>query len=408
MSTPTFDRRGFLAAAGAMTVSGCFDAATAESRVSRAEPVEGGWLTYRGGSTHNGRYSDGAVIEDPAVSWMADFSENQVAEPVVQNNKVFTSGWATASAHDAQTGESVWNTETETVVKWRENRMQTISDGQLVRNTFYDLFSYDADDGSLGWRTHDRAVEHDGPMGLMAPSDGAVYYGDSKGNLTAVDTADGSINWTLEKDVSAINVAPAVIGDRVYAHVSGLKNGGQDGDYAPRLIAVSTDGELQWEQPVQRSSGWQTIVATESNIAVSQEGGTLALYDASNGETVWSVTPGDSWPTAAPVIANDTVYVAANERDGGNVHAYAIEDGSERWQTDSHNSAHLGSDTSPTVGSELLYQTGADGVLRAFDTATGERRWNYAGDEFQTAPVLVDGMLYVVGQQSLYALTDSS
>ena len=95
----------------------------------------------------------------------------------------------------------------------------------------------------------------------------------------------------------------------------------------------------------------------------------------------------------APVVADDTVYVADA---GGRLSAFGALDGTRRWtHSPLGGKALVGP---PVVHAGTIYLGGGDGLL-ALAAATGEARWSYAtGVPVTAAPAVADGRVFLLAE----------
>jgi outer membrane protein assembly factor BamB len=114
-------------------------------------------------------------------------------------------------------------------------------------------------------------------------------------------------------------------------------------------------------------------------------GDSLRAFDAATGELRWEVD--DLASPTAPIVTDDTVYFA-----GRDLTAVDRTDGTVVWRDERQ--SDILAKSSPTLADGTLYVPGSvdDPTVRAFDAATGERRWELALDgEFGPWPPAVAG-----------------
>jgi outer membrane protein assembly factor BamB len=158
-----------------------------------------------------------------------------------------------------------------------------------------------------------------------------------------------------------------------------------------------------------------TIPAAEVNTSWAQPGGNerkamghLALGTALG--RAWSVSiAGGSKKVrlaAAPVVANDTVYVMDT---AATVHAFAASTGAERWKTSlgvkgDGNDSVFGGGVSFDGGH--LFATNGVGDVAALDAGTGSVLWKVRpSGPIRGAPTVANGQIYVITQDNqIYAL----
>lgn len=99
----------------------------------------------------------------------------------------------------------------------------------------------------------------------------------------------------------------------------------------------------------------------------------LQAYDAADMSHQWTFDPpGETGGVSAPVVHNETVYIAGN-LDDPTLYAVDVTDGSERWQFTPGNEY----DTPPAIVDGHVYAADQQGVLYKLDATTGEERWRH-------------------------------
>lgn len=175
---------------------------------------------------------DGTVsaldAETGKVRWEfeSEFSQWQLQDEDQSNRKGFKGGIAVESgrvyapclngvlyALDANTGEEVWRFET----KWRIEDAAAVGNGRVHVANADDLFTLNADDGSIEWEIkRDRALT---VQGAPALANGIVYQ--MAGNalvdidIRAFDAATGERQW-MQPIPYPSDADPCVVNGRVY------------------------------------------------------------------------------------------------------------------------------------------------------------------------------------------------
>lgn len=217
-------------------------------------------------------------------------------------------------------------------------------------------------------------------------ADETVYIGSDDGNIYALDTADGSEQWSFQTGQALVS-APAVANDMVYI-------GGQNGTvYA--LDAES--GSVEWT--VQTGySVWSSPTVTEGSVYIGSQDNSMYAYDASDGSEQWAVDTGNRI-TVKPAVADGTVYIA-NWDDI--LFAFDATDGDEEWRV--RNSEGY---TSPVVDDGTVYVGSGDGMLYALNTTGGAEKWSFqmGQGELVSRPTVAGDTVYVGGHDdTVYAI----
>lgn len=253
-------------------------------------------------------------------------------------------------------------------------------------NTGYKADTTGPTDPSLAWRYATCARLAESPPVV---ADGSVYIGGD--SLRAFDASTGEVEWRVQEIESP--TAPAVAEDTVYF-------AGRD------LVAVDrVDGTVAW-----RNERESDILAHDSPtladgtlyVPGAVDDPTLRAFDAATGERRWSLALEGEFGPGPPAVAGDRVYVT----DDGNRLVAVGTDGSD---------AHIlgggqndpGIFSPPAVADGTVYVGGLEGRVRAFDAATGERRWSrrLSRSGIPGPPVVADDRLYAVEAGAVHALT---
>jgi outer membrane protein assembly factor BamB len=180
-------------------------------------------------------------------------------------------------------------------------------------------------------------------------------------------------------------------------------------DVEGNVTAVSTaDGSVDWTKPtggridVPLAASRELVVAVSRNVDAREL--LVSGLKLSDGSAAWPALASRQTSTAAsaPAIAGDLIVVGLPDRF---VHAISTSDGTERWQA-------LGLSvyspvTSPAASDDTIYAADLGGGLYALNAADGTRRWDHQLNDLvlRSAPVrsgadvllgLQDGRLVVV------------
>ena len=264
------------------------------------------------------------------------------------------------------------------------------------------LFAVDATSGQPAWR-------QTAPLQWTDPvvADGTVYAANRNG-ASAIDATSGETVWSTE-DVGGL--------------AKGLGSGSVDRLGSTLVLGDGTaldtaDGSVKWSVDARvvgtPTAGTDRVYYTRTDtIAGDDSAVTVESRSPTDGSLVWSYDAGDRtrWDDAV-TVADDTVFLVDSNAEGSAVVALDAETGSVAWRTPTR--AVLRG--TPTATDETVYVGGwyvpeaaaapGQAVVYAFDAATGERRWTYQleGNGLETppanppaanTPVVADGWLYV-------------
>jgi len=302
-----------------------------------------------------------------------------------------------------------------------------------LTNSYGDVYALHASTGAVRWarplNTSDVLV---GNSRLYADSyDGYMY---------ALDAGTGQIDWThrigSRGNVGAVtglvSLYPSVSGDIVYIAAS-------DG-YTYALNAAT--GHLQWRHQTTGYSS-QSPVVYRGIVYVGSPDAYVYALDAKSGRFRWRFGEGGQAYTGLLVVAQNMVFAE------GAAHLYALDPRSGKVRgiyppalPSSNGIVYTGTATGSlqardilrsrilwtyqaknvqwlpaTIAGNTLYigannlgsccagSSAASGAAVALDAATGKSIWIYTAPEpISTAPVITDGIVYVLGQWNLYAL----
>jgi polyvinyl alcohol dehydrogenase (cytochrome) len=165
--------------------------------------------------------------------------------------------------------------------------------------------------------------------GIDGTSGYAVYFGDSRANVYAVDASTGQLIWTRKVDdhrAAAITGAPTVHAGKVYVGVQGLNEEGQGGN--AKYECCTFRGSLSALDANTGQVLWKTFTIDEPKPRVKNK----------NGVQQWGPAGGGIW--AAPTIdpKRNMVYVATgnNYADPSQpttdaVIAFDMNSGTRKW-----------------------------------------------------------------------------
>jgi glucose dehydrogenase len=283
-------------------------------------------------------------------------------------------------ALDAGTGETLWSFDTTTGNLWGNPRVN--SGGGLWYPPSFDEAGnlYFGVGNAAPW-----AGTPDYPNGGSRP--GANDYASS---IVSLDPATGAVRWYRNAD-------PHGLFDHDFQNTPVLVNISIDD--VPQTLAIGS-GKTGTVLALKQNNGdivWQTEVGLHQNDD---------LAELPPGEEV-DVAPG-AWggvvsPIAyagglvfVPVVNHPTRYTSTGYDQGsmfdfarasGELVAIDAANGGIRWSVALSSPAYAGA----TVVNDVVFTAGPDGVLRAFETATGRALWTYQAAAGINAPPAIAG-----------------
>ena len=161
-----------------------------------------------------------------------------------------------------------------------------------------------------------------------------------------------------------------------------------------RLIAINaagevfvfnaTDGELlqRWYLPVPITTG---VAAIDNLFFVAGEDATLYAYSGTDQQLQWSFLLANV-PYGAPVAQNNFVYIKNLD---GNLYALKADTGHLVWNQHGYGAGISEQRASQVaLGQQLVVASYQNGLIQAFDRATGQLRWQKIVESIFATPVL--------------------
>ena len=252
-----------------------------------------------------------------------------------------------------------------------------VLDGEVV--------SLNAGDGSVNWR---RTIGPSESSPLVAG--GAVYVGDWRGIVSALDEQTGKTRWTFQTG-GRIKGAVALSGGTIYI-----------GSYDSNVYALNAKtGKLLWRSSAQqRLGGLGTFYSTPAvgyeRVYIGGTDGRVYSFGASSGKLRWSYDTG-GYVYASPALWRERVLIGSYS---GSFYALDAATGDVKWRFQANGPIS----GSATVLRGLVYfATLKQQQTYALDAATGRLVWSFPDGKY--SPVVADQKrLYLVGYTRIYGL----
>lgn len=368
------------------------------------------WTGFRGNNASGNGDGQGAVVEWDVetghnVRWKTPLPGISTASPVVTGNRAFVVT-AISSKGDAtfRTGlyGDVKPVEDLSEHTWKIFALDTATGKILWERTAYTglpkvkRHTKSSQANSTPVTDGKRVVAVFGSIGLLAAWDveGKPLW-----------TADiGAVNsgWFFDPDYQwGHSSSPIIYGNTVIVQVDQYK-----GSF---IAAYALDsGKQVWrtERPDEISTwGTPTLFSEEGRDQIVTNGTTVRGYDAKTGEELWTLGPNSEVTVGTPVVGNGLVYVTGGYPPVRPV--YAIKPtasgtmtvtGDEKPEAIAWSNDREGTYIpTPIFYDGILYTFANNGILTAYDGASGERLYRArvgGGGSFSGSPVAADGRLY--------------
>lgn len=339
-----------------------------EGRIEYVSPTVVGTTVYVGVSVTaaKGPHVYALSIADGTERWRYDLDKayfNRISStPAVVDDTVFAASHGAVYAFAAAEDTDRWAIRAEDEFPWVSVR---------ARND--------------QWYAMDKTI-----YASPAVVDGIVYISNIGGTVSALDAADGTVQW--RSDLNAKLKSLAVAADTVYV-------GGPGFDQEPHTVhaLAAADGTERWHYTLDNRAP-RGVAVENDTVYVSTRSdehnpNTLYALAADDGTERWTTQPA----ATLPAVTDDTVYV------GGEEHVYAFDavDGTERWRYHT-----LGVPGPPVVADDTVYIAGSDRTY-ALATVDGTEQWNIQGSIAPgSSPAIVDDTVYLISaNDSVYTIT---
>ncbi|MCP4204631.1 MAG: PQQ-binding-like beta-propeller repeat protein [bacterium] len=286
-----------------------------------------------------------------------------------------------------------------------DDRLYTMYAGEEDGKPVEYAVVFDAGTGNEIWKTlvGDKLDTEfgNGPRSTPTVVDDTVYVLGSRGDLAALDAAEGTINWRLDLtetfggSMPNWGFATSILVDQGKVIVEG---GGPEGKSYSGLDAST--GEVLWSTGEARGAGYNSPLAVDMNGErryVYIAGGQLRCIDE-DGKEIWQ----HEWPRgethAMPVLVSDNrIYASGAQGVGAQlVEVREGDDGAsvaEVWKA-----PHLRNHFSSAVAHEGTIYGFDNATLKAVSADTGELAWAKRGLG-KGSLILADGHLFVLSDR---------
>lgn len=413
VATVTVGRTG---SAGPLTLTVSRSAQPGLHQITTAGQAKGqaasAWFTVAAGWVQAG-YDSGLTSDNPVENTLTPAKARTLAEKFLRSPGAGTSGAFAPSISDgvayiaaakgpltavsAAVGATLWTwQEPRTWDAAHANPHDPLSQPVLRNGVAYlsvagqGIIAIRA--GQLIWSSYllDQTTVGEPPVvNLSQPTlAGGVLYATDSDNLYAVSPVTGySFAEAIpapQNHIEPVCGQPAVAGGVVYVRCS---NGGLYAFTAPDLTPLWTYAIPGTPQTGRLAVSGGTIYVTTS----SASGGELVAISATTHKQKWQVKAAAK--LNAPAIAGNTLYAVTQN---GVLLARNATTGAHLWTANLHDKGSVIDTFHPSVADGVVYALNNAGVAYAFNAKTGALLWSYqSGGTLQTAPVIVNGILYI-------------
>jgi outer membrane protein assembly factor BamB len=358
-----------------------------------------GSLLTRFGGTGEGPddifFPFGLALDDDGALYATDYLDGSVKKYLLGPELAPTTSvgdWPMFKGNAARRGEGVDGPIGSPVLRWRFQAKgafphQVSVAGVLAYASSDDgvLHALNVTTGEERWSFETAQAPLSGPV----VNGSSVYVFDGAGILHSIDARTGAERWHAADAV--FNPSNATVGaGAVYV-------GSEFGE----LIAIDEQtGTERWRIGVSASDGpVHSPAFAGGRVYVSAEGGGFVAVDAADGSEVWRFDTGNMVAGTA-VVADGLAYIGASADSGtGTLWALDADDGTEVWEIEQPI-------FSPAIADRVAYSGSNELGAFAFDTATGEQRWNFPINGYARPLGVADGVVYVPAdtEHRVYAL----
>jgi outer membrane protein assembly factor BamB len=363
---------------------------------ARSLPAESN-ATFRGGFARTGEAQGPGPVGIPELKWASWIGLMISSSPAVVDGVIYvgsvspvTEAGGALHAVNAETGEELW--QRSTMTGDAIFAAPTVVDGVVYAGSYDGIeFAVDATTGEELWR-----FQAEGSIFVSAAvANGVVTFGDDAGFLYGLDAATGELVWRFVEGQAfdfVISSSPAVVDDVVYFVTVPRRE-----EQSELLVALDiTTGAERWRingPTVGMLRGTPAIA--NGMIYLTSTLGSLYAIDLETGAERWRFDGNAEVMRTNAAVGGGFVYFGTTT---GQIFAVDAFDGSLKWQMEGSEVAIV---SSPTIVGESVYFGDADGILGSMDAVTGEWQWRIDAGSFISNPAVVDGMIYIGGDEGL-------
>lgn len=371
----------------------------------------------QGSGTPATRTAHPALSGAPALVWSANIGAGDnrkariTANPVVASGRIFTLDSGAKVTATATNGATIWQRD---LTPSRDRAGDATGGGiatanglVFVSSGFGVLTALNAETGAVQWE------QELGGTGSGAPTvvGDLVYLTSGDDSGWAVEAASGKVRWQMAGTPNVTNVlgAPApAITDKfaIFAFGDGeiqaaFRNGGL------QMWSSQVSGQRRFNAAAKVADITGEPVISGNTVYIGTHSGRLVALDTGNGDRIWTANMGAIgavWPVdnALFLVSDDNKVVRLDAQTGAEVWSVDLPGfTTDRPRKQKRTYQNLG----PVLAGGKLYVASGDGLLRAFDPASGALIYSTEiPGGATTAPVVAGGTLYVVGSRGqLYA-----
>lgn len=367
---------------------------TNTSTEATTSTVKGEW-THKWGSPFGRRYNPefSAVTPPFTWQWQKDLTQGIPDVLLLQENTLYESG-SSIRAITADTGRQQW--------QGGQNDPIGILGDKLIYQ-----------EGILSLSDGKTTVNFDNRKFVPTLVGDGIFGQTEENTVGKASVTDGTLQW--EKRVEAAGPASEGFVDTTYGCFTetGLVATYTSGESDERgLVSLRRgDGSLEWEQGYDGSAFPRTELSTPSGVVVSaktDQGAKFNWHRADTGKKQWEMPNHRVGPPESTIAANDDTMFTVEARENQSrlvIGAYALADGSKRWQTDvtpDQGSPFKGGFHKLFVANKTIYASivpdvsgngGPPVQTYAINTVDGSKRW--VNDQFMLVLPANNGLLSV-------------